>query len=106
MDSDDCLDGDLLFRLRGGERGLSDRQRDFSLEVRALANFYAIGTAIGGVAGPTLFGYLIGSDAIVAVAGGYAVAAVLMLIAPGAELKFGIDAERRSLESIADPLSS
>jgi hypothetical protein len=40
------------------------------------------------------------------VAGGYAVAAVLMLIAAAAEFKFGIDAEGRALESIAEPLSS
>jgi hypothetical protein len=38
--------------------------------------------------------------------GGYALAAVLKLVAAGAELKFGIDAERRSLESIAEPLST
>ena len=79
----------------------------FPLEARALAIaiFYAIGTAIGGTTGPALFGYLIGSGSIVAVAGGYAIAAVLMLIAAAAELKFGIDAEGRSLESIAEPLS-
>jgi hypothetical protein len=40
------------------------------------------------------------------VAGGYAVAAVLMLIAAAAEFRFGIDAEKRSLESITEPLSS
>jgi MFS family permease len=80
----------------------------FPLEARALAIaiFYALGTAIGGASGPLLFGYLIGSGAVVAVAGGYAVAAILMLIAAGAELRFGIDAERRSLESIAEPLSA
>jgi MFS family permease len=79
----------------------------FPLEARALAIaiFYAIGTAIGGAVGPALFGYLVGSGVIVAVAGGYAVASVLMLIAAAAELKFGIDAERRPLESIAQPLS-
>jgi MFS family permease len=80
----------------------------FPLEARALAIaiFYALGTAIGGASGPLLFGYLIGSGAVAAVAGGYAVAAILMLIAAGAELRFGIDAERRSLESIAEPLSA
>jgi MFS family permease len=80
----------------------------FPLEARALAIaiFYAIGTTIGGVTGPVLFGYLIGTGAIVAVAGGYAVAAVLMLTAAAAEMKFGIDAEQRSLESIAQPLSA
>jgi MFS family permease len=78
------------------------------LEARALAIaiFYALGTAIGGATGPLLFGYLIGTGAVVAVAGGYSVAAILMLIAAGAELRFGIDAERRSLESIAEPLSA
>jgi MFS family permease len=79
----------------------------FPLEMRAIAIaiFYAVGTAIGGATGPSLFGYLIGTGAIVAVAGGYAIAAVLMLIAAAAELRFGIDAERRPLESIAQPLS-
>ena len=79
----------------------------FPLEARALAIaiFYAIGTAVGGTIGPSLFGYLIGTGLIAAVAGGYAVAAVLMLIAAAAEIKFGIDAEQRSLESIAEPLS-
>ena len=72
----------------------------------AIAIFYALGTAIGGASGPLLFGYLIGSRALVAVAGGYTIAAVLMLIAAGTELWFGIDAERRSLESIAEPLST
>jgi MFS family permease len=79
----------------------------FPLEARALAIaiFYAIGTALGGIVGPVLFGYLIGTGIIVGVAGGYAIAAVLMLIAAAAEVRFGIDAERRSLESIAQPLS-
>jgi MFS family permease len=79
----------------------------FPLEARALAIaiFYAIGTAVGGTIGPSLFGYLIGTGLIAAVAGGYALAAVLMLIAAAAEIRFGIDAEQRSLESIAEPLS-
>jgi hypothetical protein len=34
------------------------------------------------------------------------VAALLLLLAAGTELKFGIDAEGKPLESIADPLSS
>jgi hypothetical protein len=37
---------------------------------------------------------------------GYAVAGVLMLIAAYMERRFGIDAEQKSLESIASPLSS
>jgi MFS family permease len=79
----------------------------FPLEARALAIaiFYAIGTAVGGVTGPSLFGYLIGTGSIAAVAAGYAIAAILMLIAAAVELAFGVDAEQRSLESITEPLS-
>jgi MFS family permease len=79
----------------------------FPLEARALAIaiFYAIGTAVGGVTGPSLFGYLIGTGSIAAVAAGYAIAAILMLIAAAVEFAFGVDAEQRSLESITEPLS-
>jgi hypothetical protein len=38
--------------------------------------------------------------------GGYALAAALLLIAGATEWMLGIDAEGKSLESIADPLSS
>jgi hypothetical protein len=37
---------------------------------------------------------------------GYGLAALLLLIAAAVELKLGVDAEGKSLESIADPLSS
>jgi MFS family permease len=79
----------------------------FPLEARALAIaiFYAIGTAVGGVTGPSLFGYLIGTGSIAAVAAGYAIAAVLMLIAAAVELAFGVDAEQRSLESITGAIA-
>jgi MFS family permease len=55
----------------------------FPLEARALAIaiFYALGTAIGGTAAPSLFGYLIGTGSQWALAGGYVLAAILMLIA-------------------------
>jgi MFS family permease len=80
----------------------------FPLETRALAIacFYALGTAIGGSTSPLLFGWLIESGSAWRVSAGYALAAVLLLIAAGTELLLGIDAEGKSLESIADPLSS
>lgn len=80
----------------------------FPLETRslAIAVFYAFGTAIGGIAGPLIFGQLINTGQSWAVAGGYIAAALLMLAAAGMELKFGVDAEGKSLESVADPLSS
>jgi MFS family permease len=80
----------------------------FPLETRALAIaiFYALGTAVGGTAAPLLFGYLVQSGSAWALAAGYAFAASLMLAAAAIAAKFGIDAEMRSLESIAEPLSS
>jgi MFS family permease len=78
----------------------------FPLETRALAIalFYALGTLVGGVAAPWLFGQLIGAG-VHDVAWGYEAAAVLMLIAAIVEVRLGIDAEGKSLESIAVPLS-
>jgi MFS family permease len=78
----------------------------FPLETRALAIalFYALGTLIGGVAAPLIFGKLIGTS-VTAIAYGYAGAAALMLIAAVTEAKLGIDAEGKSLEEIAQPLS-
>jgi len=80
----------------------------FPLELRALAIalFYAAGTAIGGVAAPWLFGILIGSGSRDAVSNGYALGAVLMLLAAVVEAWLGVDAERKSLERIAPPLST
>lgn len=80
----------------------------FPLETRALAIacFYALGTAIGGSVSPALFGRLIESGSAWKVSGGYVFAALLLIAAAMTELKFGIDAEGKSLESIADPLSS
>jgi MFS family permease len=53
----------------------------FPLEILALAIsfFYAIGTGIGGVAGPWLFGALIDTDSPVSVFGGYLLGAALMI---------------------------
>ena len=78
----------------------------FPLETRALAiaTFYALGTLVGGVAAPWLFGQLIGAG-VANVAWGYAAAAALMIVAAGVEIKLGVDAEGKSLESIAEPLS-
>jgi MFS family permease len=78
----------------------------FPLELRALAIalFYAFGTALGGVAGPWLFGTLIGTGGRGAIGWGYALGATLMLVGAVAALRFGIAAERRPLEDVAAPL--
>jgi MFS family permease len=78
----------------------------FPLELRglAIAVFYAIGTGTGGLLAPTLFGMLIESRSRTALFMGYALGSTLMLMAAGVAWKFGVAAERRSLEDIARPL--
>jgi MFS family permease len=80
----------------------------FPLEVRAMAIslFYAIGTLVGGVGAPLLFGFLIGTGSRAAVSWGYAGSALLMVIAAVTELILGVAAEGQSLESISAPLTS
>jgi MFS family permease len=79
----------------------------FPLEVRALAIalFYAIGTGIGGVAGPALFGALIDTGSRTSVFAGYLFGAALMVAAAAVAWRYAIAAERKSLESVARPLA-
>jgi MFS family permease len=80
----------------------------FPLEVRALAIafFYAIGTGIGGVAGPWLFGLLIDTGSRLSVLGGYLFGAALMVIAALVAGRWAVAAERKPLESVARPLAA
>ncbi|WP_296233204.1 MFS transporter [Pseudomonas sp. UBA4617] len=79
----------------------------FPLEIRALAIavFYAFGTGLGGLIGPTLFGALIESGERLNVLYGYLLGAALMIIAALTQAVWGVAAERRSLEHVARPLS-
>jgi MFS family permease len=79
----------------------------FPLEVRALAIalFYAVGTGIGGVAGPVLFGALIDTGSRASVFGGYLFGSGLMIAAAAVAWRYAIAAERRTLESVARPLA-
>ena len=80
----------------------------FPLEVRAVAIsvFYAVGTGVGGIAGPALFGALIEGGERMDVLWGYLLGAALMVAAAGMELWLGVEAAGRSLEEVAPPLSS
>src|SRR3954452_21845722 len=75
----------------------------FPLEIRALAIavFYAVGTGIGGVAGPALFGALVESGSPVSIFAGYLFGTALMLAAAVIILIWGVAAERKPLESVA-----
>ncbi|MDE9367160.1 MFS transporter [Luteipulveratus sp. YIM 133132] len=80
----------------------------FPMETRALAIafFYAIGTALGGIAGPLLFGNLIESGKASNVAISFAIGAVVMALGGLAEIAYGVKAEGQNLESIAKPLTA
>jgi MFS family permease len=79
----------------------------FPLEVRALAIalFYAVGTGIGGVFGPALFGALIDTGSRGSVFAGYLLGSGLMIAAAVIAWRYAIAAERRALESVARPLA-
>jgi MFS family permease len=80
----------------------------FPLEIRALAIalFYTCGTFAGGVGGPALFGYLVGTGSRELLFRGYLAGALAMIVGGVTEAFLGVDAEGRSLESIAAPLTS
>ena len=80
----------------------------FPLEIRALAIafFYAVGTGIGGIAGPWVFGLLIDTGSRWSVFGGYLFGAGLMLAAAVIGGRFAVAAERKPLESVSRPLAA
>ncbi|HEY2110522.1 MAG TPA: MFS transporter [Dongiaceae bacterium] len=79
----------------------------FPLELRAMAIavFYAVGTGLGGIAWPLLFGRLIETGSRGEVFIGYLIGAALMLGAAVVLLIWGVAAERKPLESVARPLT-
>ena len=79
----------------------------FPIEIRAaaIALFYAVGTGVGGVVAPALFGRLIEDKSRPELFIGYLVGAGAMLAAAAIEAALGIDAERKPLEDVAAPLS-
>jgi MFS family permease len=79
----------------------------FPLEIRALAIafFYAVGTGVGGVVGPWLFGALIDTGSRLSVFAGYLLGSGLMISAALVAGRWSIAAERKPLEAVARPLS-
>jgi MFS family permease len=79
----------------------------FPLEIRALAIalFYAVGTGIGGVIGPLLFGALIDTGSRTSLLYGYLLGAALMIAAAAIMWRWGVAAERKPLEEVARPLA-
>jgi MFS family permease len=79
----------------------------FPVEIRALAIafFYAVGTGVGGVIGPWLFGILIDTGSRASVFAGYLLGSALMIAAAVVAARWGVAAERKPLEAVARPLS-
>ncbi len=80
----------------------------FPMETRALAIafFYAVGTAAGGITGPLIFGHLIDSGHRSQLATGFFIGAAVMALGGLAEIVFGVSAEQKALESVAEPLTA
>jgi MFS family permease len=80
----------------------------FPLEMRALSIsiFYAVGTAAGGFAAPALFGALIETGSRANVFIGYAIGAVLVIVAAAIAWRYAVDAECKPLEQVAPPLGA
>jgi len=81
----------------------------FPLEVRAqaISFFFAISQLAGGVAAPTLFAALIGTGSSRGpLTIGYYLGAIVMFAGGLIAWYFGVNAERKSLEDIATPLSA
>jgi MFS family permease len=102
----------FFFASAGASAAYLTASEIFPMETRALciAFFYAIGTAVGGISGPLLFGKLIedasASKDISQIAIGYFIGAVLMVGGGLVEAFLGVKAEGQSLESIAQPLTA
>ncbi len=80
----------------------------FPMETRAMAIafFFAIGTAAGGIAGPLIFASLVETGRAGDTALAFAIGAVIMIAAGLVELFLGVKAERKGLEEIAAPLTA
>jgi MFS family permease len=102
----------FFFASAGASAAYLTASEVFPMETRALciAFFYAIGTAVGGISGPLLFGKLIDNASadkdITAIAVGYFIGAALMIGGGVVEAFLGVKAEGQSLESIAKPLTA
>jgi MFS family permease len=103
-----CICVVFFFASAGASAAYLTVSEIFPMETRALciAVFYAVGTGIGGVIGPLVFSRLINTGSYEQVFLALALGAAMMIIGGIAELLFGVRAERRSLESIAKPLTA
>ncbi|MFJ2906703.1 MFS transporter [Streptomyces sp. NPDC087212] len=98
----------LFFASAGASSAYLTVSEIFPMETRAMsiAFFYALGTAVGGISGPLVFADLTESGVIGDAALAFQIGAGLMCAAGLVALFLAVNAERRSLEDIARPLSA
>jgi MFS family permease len=98
----------LFFASAGASSAYLTVSEVFPLETRAMAIafFYAVGTAIGGITGPLLFADLTSSGKVSDTVLAFVIGASLMCAAGIVAAFLAVDAERRSLEDIAAPLTA
>ena len=98
----------LFFASAGASSAYLTVSEVFPMETRAMAIafFYAIGTAAGGITGPLLFSSLVSSGKVTDTVLAFCIGASLMILAGLVEIFLGVKAERRGLEDIAQPLTA
>ena len=98
----------LFFASAGASSAYLTVSEVFPMETRAMAIafFYAIGTAAGGITGPLLFSSLVSSGKVADTVLAFCIGASLMILAGLVEIFLGVKAERRGLEDIAQPLTA
>jgi MFS family permease len=103
-----CWCAVLFFASAGASAAYLTVSEIFPMETRALAIafFYAIGTGAGGIVGPLLFASLANTGSVSKVALGFVIGAIVMILAGLVEVILGVNAEQRSLEEIASPLTA
>ncbi|MFK0017831.1 MFS transporter [Streptomyces sp. NPDC090798] len=98
----------LFFASAGASSAYLTVSEIFPMETRAMAIafFYAIGTAAGGISGPLVFANLTQSGVVGDTVLAFQIGAGLMCAAGLVAAFLAVNAERRSLEDIASPLSA
>ncbi|MET8896371.1 MFS transporter [Streptomyces albogriseolus] len=103
-----CWCAVLFFASAGASSAYLTVSEVFPMETRAMsiAFFYALGTAAGGISGPLLFADLTGTGEVGDTVLAFQVGAALMCAAGLVAVFLAVNAERRSLEDIAKPLTA
>ncbi|BBA95856.1 putative sugar transport protein [Actinacidiphila reveromycinica] len=98
----------LFFASAGASSAYLTVSEIFPMETRAMAIafFYAVGTAAGGITGPLVFSDLTSSGKVGDTVLAFCIGAALMCAGGLVAAVFAVNAEQKSLEDIATPLSS